>query len=84
MERANHSVRLLRRGGISPTADRGSKYQSIVAYVAISIPFALLTGFFSWIAPRAKWFIAIAISAPVAIISILSSWSGAYLMLGAI
>jgi hypothetical protein len=56
----------------------------VVAFVAVSIPFALLAGFFSWIAPRAKWFIAIAITAPVAILSFLGAWSGAYLMLGAI
>jgi hypothetical protein len=64
--------------GVGEIANNG-----VVGFVAISLPFALLVGFFSWMAPRALWFIAIAISTPVAIISCLSSWSGGYILIGA-
>ena len=57
---------------------------AIVAFAAVSFPFAILAGFFSWLAPRARWAIAIAISAPVALISFLGAWSGGGLLLGGI
>ena len=57
---------------------------SIVAFAAVSFPFALLAGFLAWIAPRARWAIAIAMSAPVAVTGLLGSWSSSALLLGAI
>ena len=57
---------------------------TIVAFAAVSFPFALLTAFFSWLAPPARWAVAAAMSAPVALISIVGSWSSAYLIPGAI
>lgn len=57
---------------------------TIIAFAAVSFPFALLAGVFSWIAPRARWAIGIAISAPVAILAILGSWSSSWLLPGAI
>jgi len=57
---------------------------SIAAFAAVSFPFALLAGFFSWIAPRARWAIAIAMSAPVAVTGMMGSWSSSSLLLGAI
>jgi len=57
---------------------------TIAAFAAVSFPFALLAGFFSWIVPRARWAIAVAISAPVAIFSIVASWSSTFLIPGAI
>lgn len=57
---------------------------TIMAFIAVSFTFALLAGFFSWIAPRARWAIGIAMSAPVAILAILGSWSSSLLLPGAI
>jgi hypothetical protein len=57
---------------------------TITAFAAVSFPFALLAGFLSWITPQARWAIAGAMSAPVALISIAGSWSSAFLMPGAI
>ena len=57
---------------------------TITAFAAVSFPFALLAAFFSWIAPRARWPIGIAISAPVFILSVLGSWSSRWLLPGAI
>jgi hypothetical protein len=57
---------------------------TILAFAAVSLPFAVLAGFFSWIAPRARWAIGIAISAPVTILAILGSWSSRWLLPGAI
>ena len=57
---------------------------TVIAFAAVSFPFALLAGFFSWIAPRAWWAISIAMFAPVAILAVLGSWSSSLLLLGAI
>lgn len=65
--------------GVGEGANNG-----IIAFAAVSFPFALLAGFFSWISPRAQWAIAIAIAAPVSLVSCAGSWSGGYLMLGAV
>lgn len=56
----------------------------IAAFAAVSFPFALLAGLFSWIAPSARWPIAAAMCAPIAVISLLGSWSSAYLLPGAL
>jgi hypothetical protein len=61
-----------------------SANNTILAFAAVSFPFALLAGFFAWIAPRARWAIGIAMSAPVAILAILGSWSSSLLLPGAI
>jgi len=57
---------------------------AIAAFAAVSFPFAILAGFFSWIAPQARWPIAAAMSGPVALISLAGSWSGGIMLLGAI
>jgi len=57
---------------------------TIAAFAAVSFPFALLAGFLSWFAPRARWAIGMAISAPVAFISIAGAWSSIFLIPGAI
>jgi hypothetical protein len=57
---------------------------AIAAFAAVSFPFALLAGFLSWIRPRGKWVIAIAMSAPVAIICLMSASMGAIYIPGAI
>ena len=57
---------------------------ALVAIAAVSFPFALLAGFMSWIVPRARWAIAVAMSAPTVILGIVGSWSSVYLFLGAI
>ena len=56
----------------------------VVAFATVSIPFALLAGLFSFIAPGARWPIAGAVAAPVAILSLASSWSSRYLLVGAL
>ncbi len=57
---------------------------SIVAFAAVSFPIAIITFLFSFLAPRGRWIYAGLISAPVAIISLLGSWSGSALLLGAL
>jgi hypothetical protein len=57
---------------------------TMIAFAAVSFPFALLAGFFSWLAPRARWAIGISMSAPVAILAILGSWSSRWLLPGAV
>ena len=57
---------------------------AIVAFAAVSFPFALLAGFFSFLAPRARWAIGIAMFAPVLIISIIGSWSSSVMLPGGI
>jgi len=57
---------------------------AIAAFAAVSFPFALLAGFLSWIAPRARWTIAIAMSAPVAILCLMSASMGTFYVPGAI
>ncbi len=56
----------------------------VVAFATVTIPFALLAGLFSFIAPAARWPIAGAVSAPVAVISLVSAWSSRYLVVGAL
>ncbi len=57
---------------------------TIAAFAAVSFPFAALAGFLSWFVPRARWGIGLAMSAPVAFISVIGSWSSTYLIPGAI
>ena len=54
------------------------------AFAAVSFPFALIAGIFSWIAPRARWAVAAALSAPVALLSLAGAWSSGYLIPGAL
>ncbi len=57
---------------------------AIAAFAAVSFPFALLAGFFSWIESRAWWAIALALSAPVAVLAILGAWSSPAMIPGAL
>jgi hypothetical protein len=57
---------------------------AIAAFAAVSFPFAVLAGIFSWIAPQARWPIAAAMSGPVAVICLVGSWSGGIMLLGAL
>ena len=57
---------------------------TVTAFAAVSFPFALLAALFSWISPRACWAIAVAMFAPIAVISIVGSWSSSFLLPGAI
>jgi hypothetical protein len=57
---------------------------AITAFAVVSFPLALLAGFFSFIAPQARWPIAAAMCGPVALISLAGSWSSGYLTLGAL
>jgi hypothetical protein len=54
-------------------------HNTLLALAAVSFPFALLAGFFAWLAPRAQWAISIAMFAPITIFAILgyvpSVWS---------
>ena len=51
---------------------------TLLAFAAVSFPFALLAGFFSWLAPHARWAISIAMLVPITIFVILgyspSTW----------
>lgn len=57
---------------------------AVVAFAAVSFPFGILAAIFSWVAPQARWPIAAALSGPVALISLVSGWSGGIMILGAI
>jgi hypothetical protein len=57
---------------------------ALVPFLVLAVAFALLAGFLAWVAPRAWWAIALAMSAPVAVIALLGSWSGSALLLGGI
>jgi len=57
---------------------------TIAAFAAVSFPFALLAGLFSWITPPARWPVAAAMCAPVAVIALVGSWSSSYLLPGAL
>ena len=54
------------------------------AFAAVSFPFSLVAGVLSWFAPRARWAIGVAVSVPVAILSIVGAWSSSFLIPGAI
>lgn len=55
---------------------------AIKAFAAVSLPFALFAAFFSWLAPNARWAIAIVMVVPVTILGILGAWSGSVIILG--
>ena len=57
---------------------------TIAAFAAVSFPFALLAGFFAWIAPRARWAIAVALVVPITILSLMGAWSSAFMIPGAL
>ena len=56
----------------------------VVAFAAVSLPYALLAAIFSWFVPRAWWAIAVALAAPVAIICFMSAGMGSFYVPGAI
>jgi hypothetical protein len=49
---------------------------TIAACAAVSFPSALLTGFFSFLVPRATWAIAVTMFAPAVIVSLLEGFGG--------
>lgn len=55
---------------------------AILAYAAVSFPFALFACFFSWLAPNARWGIGIAMLIPITILGILGAWSGSVILFG--
>jgi hypothetical protein len=55
----------------------------IAAFAAVSLPFALLAGFFSWLSPRAAWPVVIAMDAPVILLCLAGVGMGAMYLLGA-
>jgi hypothetical protein len=57
---------------------------AIAAFAAVSVPFALLAGFFSWLSPRAQWPVAVAMSAPVTLLCLVGASMGAIYLPGAI
>lgn len=57
---------------------------AIVAFAAVSVPFAVLAGLFSWITPQARWPIAAAMCGPVTLLGIAGAWSGSVMLIGAV
>jgi len=57
---------------------------AIAAFAAVSLPFALVAGFLAWLSPRAQWPVAVAISAPVALLCIVGAPMGAIYLPGGI
>ncbi len=57
---------------------------AIIAFAAVSFPLALLAGVFSWLVPRAKWAVAVALAAPVVIICLMSARMGTFYVPGAL
>ena len=55
---------------------------TLLALAAVSFPFALLAGFFAWLAPRARWAISIAMFAPITIFAILGYEPSMWLLPG--
>ena len=71
--------------GIAVLIGVGEAANNVIAgFAAVSFPFALIAALFSWIAPPAKWAVAAAMSAPVAAIALVGSWSSSYLIPGAL
>jgi hypothetical protein len=56
----------------------------LAAFAAVSLPFALLAGFFSWLSPRVQWPVAVVMSAPVTLLCIAGASMGAIYLPGAI
>ncbi len=57
---------------------------ALAAFAAVSLPFALLAGLFSWLVVRARWAIAVALAAPVVVICLLSARMGSVYVPGAL
>lgn len=57
---------------------------AIYAFLAVSIPFALLAGFFSWLLPEAQWAVALVMPAPVASLCQMGASMGGIYLLGMI
>ena len=55
----------------------------LAAFAAVSFPFALLAGLLSWLVPRARWAIAVAMSAPITLLCIAGASMGAIYLPGA-
>jgi hypothetical protein len=59
-------------------------HNTLLALAAVSFPFAVLAGFFAWLAPRARWTISVAMFAPITIFAILGYEPSTWFLLGAI
>jgi len=57
---------------------------AIAAFAAVSLPLALVAGIFSWLVPRARWAVALALAAPVVIICFMSASMGSFYVPGAL
>jgi hypothetical protein len=55
---------------------------AVAAFAAVSLPFALIAGLLAWLSPRAQWPVAVAISAPVALLCVMGSQMGAIYLPG--
>jgi hypothetical protein len=63
----------------------GESYNyGLLAYLAVSLLFALLAGLLSFVLPEARWAIAIAMCAPVVILSVMGASMGWFYLPGAI
>lgn len=60
-----------------------STNNALMAFLSVSLGFAFFSGIFSWFAPRFWWAIALAMSTPVVLISIIGAWSGLIMLIGA-
>jgi predicted histidine transporter YuiF (NhaC family) len=56
----------------------------LAAFAAVSLPFTLLAGLFSWLTPRAQWPVAVAMAAPVTLLCIAGASMGVIYLPGAI
>lgn len=57
---------------------------ALLALAAVSFPFALLAGFFAWLAPHARWTISIAMFVPITIFAILGYEPSLWFLPGAL
>ena len=72
-------------GGIAMFIGVGeASNNTLLALAAVSFPFALLAGVFSWLAPHARWAISIAMFVPITIFAILSYEPSTWFLPGAL
>ena len=72
-------------GGIAMFISVGeATHNTLLALAAVSFPFALLAGLFSWLAPRARWTVSIAMCAPITVFTILGYEPSLWFLLGAL
>lgn len=72
-------------GGIAMLIGVGeASNNTVTAFAVVSLIFALLAGFFAWLAPHASLVILICMSLPIAILGVSSAWSSRWMLPGAI